>query len=382
MPYNYVKFQRGTLAAYERLRNKDPDTLYFIYADEQHQYGSLYLGDKLISGGEISVVSASLSDLSDVVLSGTLQDGMLLQYQVISGEGKWRSIALADVVADLPSSEPATIVNNLNNITNPSEGDLAVVENTMYIYDGSEWVPITNDILEDKVADLETLVGHPADNIQDIPATGLFADIAALDAALDNVYTKQEINNLIADGTTHLKYRIVESLDDINLSSQEIDYTIYLVPKGTIESNNGYDEYFVISNNLEKIGTSSVNLNDYVQTNDNRLLTNEQKTKLNAITLDGNNNLTITAAQVSDLNTAINNGQFIKSVDVGTFAVDQSGNLSLISIPSNVLDLSDYALASDVGDLSTLIDRVANDSSLVDEINSIKGSIIWNDMNE
>lgn len=382
MPYNYVKFQRGTLAAYERLRNKDPDTLYFIYADEQHQYGSLYLGDKLISGGEISVVSASLSDLSDVVLSGTLQDGMLLQYQVISGEGKWRSIALADVVADLPSSEPATIVNNLNNITNPSEGDLAVVENTMYIYDGSEWVPITNDILEDKVADLETLVGHPADNIQDIPATGLFADIAALDAALDNVYTKQEINNLIADGTTHLKYRIVESLNDINLSSQETDYTIYLVPKGTIESNNGYDEYFVISNNLEKIGTSSVNLNDYVQTNDNRLLTNEQKTKLNAITLDENNNLTITAAQVSDLNTAINNGQFIKSVDVGTFAVDQSGNLSLISIPSNVLDLSDYALASDVGDLSTLIDRVANDSSLVDEINSIKGSIIWNDMNE
>ena len=307
---------------------------------------------------------------------------MLLQYQVISGEGKWRSIALADVVADLPSSEPATIVNNLNNITNPSEGDLAVVENTMYIYNGSEWVPITNDILEDKVADLETLVGHPADNIQDIPATGLFADIAALDAALDNVYTKQEINNLIVDGTTHLKYRIVESLNDINLSSQEIDYTIYLVPKGTIESNDGYDEYFVISNNLEKIGTSSVNLNDYVQTNDNRLLTNEQKTKLNAITLDGNNNLTITAAQVSDLNTAINNGQFIKSVDVGTFAVDQSGNLSLISIPSNVLDLSDYALASDVGDLSALIDRVADNSSLVDEINSIKGSIIWNDMNE
>ena len=41
MAYNYVKFQRGTLRAYQNLRNKDNDTLYFIYADE-NKYKEVY----------------------------------------------------------------------------------------------------------------------------------------------------------------------------------------------------------------------------------------------------------------------------------------------------------------------------------------------------
>ena len=67
--YNFVKFQRGTLTAYNNLRVKDPDTLYFVYTDINSQYGSLYLGEKLISSGDITVVSPSLSDLTDISLS-------------------------------------------------------------------------------------------------------------------------------------------------------------------------------------------------------------------------------------------------------------------------------------------------------------------------
>ena len=42
---NYVKFMRGTPRAYEILRQKDEDTLYFI-AEKDSLTGQLYLGEK------------------------------------------------------------------------------------------------------------------------------------------------------------------------------------------------------------------------------------------------------------------------------------------------------------------------------------------------
>ena len=47
---NYVKFVRGTPAAYNRLESKHSDTLYFI-AETDAKVGSLYLGEKLIATG-------------------------------------------------------------------------------------------------------------------------------------------------------------------------------------------------------------------------------------------------------------------------------------------------------------------------------------------
>ena len=47
----YVKFLRGTPEAYARLRHKDSDTLYFIY-EEDESTGILYLGSKVIAGGD------------------------------------------------------------------------------------------------------------------------------------------------------------------------------------------------------------------------------------------------------------------------------------------------------------------------------------------
>lgn len=45
---NYVKFLRGTPEAFEKLKTKDIDTLYFI-AEKDSLYGKLYLGNILIS---------------------------------------------------------------------------------------------------------------------------------------------------------------------------------------------------------------------------------------------------------------------------------------------------------------------------------------------
>ena len=53
MSINYVRFQRGSVAAYNALGTPDKNTLYFIYENEDSGIGSLYLGEKLISGGYI-----------------------------------------------------------------------------------------------------------------------------------------------------------------------------------------------------------------------------------------------------------------------------------------------------------------------------------------
>lgn len=53
MANNYVKFRRGTPAAFQVLLKENKtelDTLYFIY-EEDEAVGELYLGSKLIAGG-------------------------------------------------------------------------------------------------------------------------------------------------------------------------------------------------------------------------------------------------------------------------------------------------------------------------------------------
>lgn len=83
---NYVKFLRGTPAAYERLRENNgtnSDTLYFIY-EEDEQSGVLYLGSKLIAnatGGNTTIDGAKfLSELKDVLISENLVPDSFLVY--------------------------------------------------------------------------------------------------------------------------------------------------------------------------------------------------------------------------------------------------------------------------------------------------------------
>lgn len=72
MAVNYVKFYRGTPEAFKNAV-KDKDTLYFITATDSDK-GSLYLGEKLISG-DIS----SITDLEGILLTN-VKEGDLLIY--------------------------------------------------------------------------------------------------------------------------------------------------------------------------------------------------------------------------------------------------------------------------------------------------------------
>ena len=373
----FVKFSRGLLSAYNNLSRKDPDTLYLVYESNESTSGSLYLGSKLISSVG-SITPTSLNDLSDVSISGSLEDGMLLQYNSSTGEGQWQAVSLSEVVGSLPlNNNQISIAESLSSIKNPNEKDIAVIGNDVYIYTNNNWRQLTNSLLENRVSNLENQVGHAANTEQGISATGLYKDIADL---ANNVYTKDEIASQIANAG-HLKYEIVNTINDIDLTT---DDTIYLIPKSAGNADDGYDEYFVINGSAEKIGDWGVDLSGYVQTDDNRLLTSEQKTKLDAIILDDSHNLTIQASQVGGLVETIQANQLIKTVQSGVFKVTEQGELQLVSTPS--IELTNYVqkvtYEAEVGDLTKLINRTSPNSTLVDEINEIKESIIWQEMQE
>lgn len=78
MAFDYVKFRRGNADAFSALNPKDPNTLYFVYANPAAKKGLLYLGDKLIGGG-------LFSELSDVDIENA-QPGDILIYTNVGTE--------------------------------------------------------------------------------------------------------------------------------------------------------------------------------------------------------------------------------------------------------------------------------------------------------
>lgn len=83
---NYVKFMRGTLAAYNKLETKEPNTLYFL-SDNDGKEGALYLGSKLIAGPDVAGATL-LNELNDVMLTPGMDYDAILMYDSV--ELKWR----------------------------------------------------------------------------------------------------------------------------------------------------------------------------------------------------------------------------------------------------------------------------------------------------
>lgn len=94
---NYVKFLRGTPTAYNKLTKKDPDTLYFI-SNKNASIGTLYLGDKIIIGGE-ALANSTLKDLEDIFLSEYIPTNSILVYDFDSR--RWINKPFLDLYSEL-----------------------------------------------------------------------------------------------------------------------------------------------------------------------------------------------------------------------------------------------------------------------------------------
>lgn len=100
--------------------------------------------------------------------------------------------------------------------------------------------------------------------------------------ALQSAVTTQ-ISDAVAKAG-HLKYKVVSTTDEIITSADDADDYIYLVSNSDSEENNDYDEYMVINGKLEKIGSRTVDLSNYVTKNGtDHLMTEAQDSKLEGI---------------------------------------------------------------------------------------------------
>ena len=125
------------------------------------------------------------------------------------------------------------------------------------------------------VEDLESKIGTEA--TEDSEATGLYkllADLASnVDTKVDakDVYTKDETDLAIESAIAqldHLKRKIVNSLDEINVNDKDAHLYIYMVPTGLQYEDDKYDEYIVINKTIEKVGSWEVNLDNYATKDD------------------------------------------------------------------------------------------------------------------
>lgn len=243
---NYVKFQRGTLKAYNaQVKNGtiDNNTLYFVYQNAASTEGQLYLGKKLISDAGRDTRINTLEDLTDVLASKAEAGSFLVK----NADGKWEATTVTAVAA-LIAGQLQINVNekafefvavdgenpqlNLKGFNNAIAGSYAKVSD-----DGSlKWIKPDKDI--DVIAQE---VGTLTETVN----------------GLDTV-----IANKIAEAN-HLIYKKVGSLDEVTETN-----TIYLVPKEGAE-NDAYSEYMFIDNKVEHLGTfSGGDLSGYAKTSD------------------------------------------------------------------------------------------------------------------
>lgn len=247
MALNYVKFQRGSQAAYDALKttNKlDADTLYFIYPEGNNSVGALYMGNRVISGGDITIASATLDDLADVIVTNAKTNAFLVK----GDDGNWIAKDLTDVVSlikenlgDIASAAQVfqgtigtgeTAEDAITRVVNGKEvnaGDSVILkkliangkyEHTAYVYDGTSWAAMdgnynANNVYFDSDLTLTANVG-----VQTIPSSGS----KTLDTTGKNV--KQVLDMLFAARKLPTKTNPAVSLASSESKSYEVGTTV------------------------------------------------------------------------------------------------------------------------------------------------------------
>lgn len=106
------------------------------------------------------------------------------------------------------------------------------------------------------------VIGYDEEN-DDIIHLGKTTQISIPPTNNTDVVNKKYVDDLI-NAITTLDIQVVQTLPTQDISTT----TIYLVPKATATTQDVYDEYIYVSNNWEHIGSTQVDLTNYVQNTD------------------------------------------------------------------------------------------------------------------
>lgn len=370
--HNYVKFQRGSQAAYDKLKaanRLEDNALYFIQdPNNLEKNGALYLGKTLISGINDTLENLTLSSLNDLNITDDLTDGYILQYDIT--EGKWVSTSLITalenvnvspnassiIIKDTQLQENETLNECLTRVNNsPTSGDISFVDGVPYLYDGEQWKLLVGESIDNRVTLLENEIITIKRNVNDLQ-DGLEAVDGKIARAIESVNQRQ--------------YEITQTLPNIE-DVGELNNTIFLVPNDDGSENNSYTEYIAINGQYEKIGSSDINLNNYVTTENFNNTVSDLTTQLN--------NLSTNLENVSDNYVTIEN--FENTVnDLTTQLNDLSADL-LENVSDNYVTIERYT--TEVGELSKLLTATGKQSTtVIDEIISLQEELTWAELDE
>lgn len=336
---HYVKFMRGSKAAWEALQATPDrisnDTLYFIYQNAETSIdGKLYLGQKLISGtGDGLSGDININDIGDVYIDNeTLSDKQILVYNQTTQH--WDNTSLSTIIDDAVAvmrgaTAAAAGISGL--VPMPQAGD----QNKFLKGDGT-WASINIPVFQTEVFTLSN---------NQVKLNGFdFASVGSVPIKTNNglEWTSLSTGKLNRSITTLEKLQAQLAGTDPDPIDTNM---IYMVLNGNDPSTeNAYDEYMVINNRLERLGTfGQVNLNNYVT--------------------------------VSTFNTAV--GQLN---DILNDTIDSNSGKTIPGLVSRVSYIeNNYVTKDAIGDLDTLILSPGNET-LVQEINTLNNRMKWQEL--
>ena len=175
------------------------DTLYFIY-NEDESTAELYLGSKLISGGDdVTGGASSLAELSDVILGSELKDKDFLVYDSSVGtKGAWVSKSLSDAISIMIGA------------TSNSDGQVGLVPAPMagpanrYLRSDGTWATIDTQVFElvnTKGVDHNTLITQAVETEYIVNGDiAIVKDLIADDKYVHTAYVYQNGNWIALEG--------------------------------------------------------------------------------------------------------------------------------------------------------------------------------------
>ena len=332
---------RGSTSAWETLKQTpaliSDDTLYFIYQNAQTSTeGKLYLGQKLISGagngGSISG-DININDIGDVYIDNeSLEDKQILVYNDTTEQ--WENASLSTIIH--------TAVGVMLGATALTDGTSGLVpvpragDQGKFLKGDGSWaainIPTFNQdvfVLNNGEVNLQGYGLAPTGAIPIKTNNGIEWS-ANLTGKLDRqITTLEKLQNQL-NGT------------DPDPISED---TIYMVLNES-SGNNKYDEYMVIGNTLELLGSfGEVNLSNYV--------TN-----------------TVFNTTIQSLEDILNDHTNTQTGET------EYGLISRVTTIEN-----NYVTQAQIGDLNTLLLSDGN-STLVEEVNTINERLKWHNLTE